>query len=160
MAQNSEKTAKPKKRGQGRPFQKGDDPRRNKGGRPRIPDDVKIALARLWPIALNTLERIIKTGDDAAKIKAIQIILDRTLGTASDSGVIEQIENATVETDEIISVIDSMDTWTTHRRIPDEELKKQAKEAVNNTIDEISNEWEQETGGNAWEAWEEAWEQE
>ena len=81
MAANSEKTA----RGKGRPFTKGQSG--NPKGRPKLKQEERDALAMirsLAPEAADTLRSVLhsETAPPAAKIRAAEIILDRTYGKA------------------------------------------------------------------------------
>ncbi len=87
-AANSEKTTT-RRRGKGRPFQPGQSG--NPSGRPKIPEDIRIAFREAVPEALETLKKIVAspTAKDADKIRAAEVILDRSYGKAPQSMEIE-----------------------------------------------------------------------
>lgn len=90
-------TTKAKPRG--KPFKKGTDTRRNAGGRPRIPSDVRVALIGMWPHAVERLRKIIVEGkDDALALKASQVILDRVCGQNADIGYIRELRDHEFQT--------------------------------------------------------------
>lgn len=81
MAANSEKTA----RGRGRPFEKGKSG--NPRGRPKQTQEQKDALAMIRDLAPEAVERLREIIRDnnvrvEARLKAIEIILERTYGRA------------------------------------------------------------------------------
>lgn len=81
MAANSEKTA----RGRGRPFEKGKSG--NPRGRPKQTQEQKDALAMIRDLAPEAAERLREIIRDnnirvEARLKAIEIILERTYGRA------------------------------------------------------------------------------
>lgn len=136
MADNSKGTASSVKRGRGKPFVKGD-PRINRGGRPRMPDDVRIAFAGAWPKAVDRLLHIIEHSEnEAAIIKAAEIILNRACGTPTEGGALKQIADATVSTGEFSPV--DMEQFMIERRIPDAALQAAAMEATRAAIDDIA----------------------
>lgn len=100
--------------------------------------DMRVAFASLCPYAVDRLKRLILHGDDAIALKAVQIALDRALGTVDEIGAIYSIEAATVETDEVITVFEQMENALVHKRIPDEELKERAQEAVDAALEDIA----------------------
>lgn len=84
MAQNREKTVK-KPRGPGKQFAPGN--RVNPGGRPKIPEDVKLLFREASPRAIKELLSIFddeqsRPGD---KIRAAEAILNRAWGTPVQS---------------------------------------------------------------------------
>lgn len=66
--------------GPGRKFEKGGDPRRNNGGRPRIAEDVREALRALLPRAVERLAELVESRDDKVAIMAVREVLDRNYG--------------------------------------------------------------------------------
>lgn len=143
-AQNCGISAKPTR---GKPFIKGHDARRNVGGRPRMSDDVRIALSGLWPYALDELRRII-TADVPAesdaqlkmfgiKLKAAELILNRYCGPVSEGGAVQDIARATVETDEIQTVNDILSDMG-YKKVPDTELQAAAIDATRAAIDDLT----------------------
>ena len=75
MAENSEKTAKPKKRGRGRPFKKGQSG--NAGGRPKLPEELKQALTA---DSLELYEKAKRLLDKAERKGALHIAAQLVLG--------------------------------------------------------------------------------
>lgn len=98
--------------------------------------DVKIAFTALWPHAVDRLKKLIIHGDDATALKAVQIALDRALGTVDELGTIKMIESATVETGKTVPILDD-DVWMRKETAPDEALQARALEEVERAIEEI-----------------------
>lgn len=56
----------------------------NPGGRPKMPTELKEAFQKLGPEALKTLTDVMRNSDqDAVRVKAAEVILDRGYGKAS-----------------------------------------------------------------------------
>jgi hypothetical protein len=67
----------------GKPFKKGEDPRRKKSPRKgtAIPDDIKAAFQELAPEAIKTIKDVMKgKSSQSARIAAAQVALDRGFG--------------------------------------------------------------------------------
>lgn len=87
------------------PFKKGDDPRRNTAGRPKLPDLTEVltkVLADAPPgSGKSALEDILKEVTRRAKkgnMKAVEILLERAYGKPKGDGLLENlpVEGVTV----------------------------------------------------------------
>lgn len=83
----------PPRRGRGRPFQRGEDPRRNKAGRPPAPppppglkEECLRRLYALAPEAIDTLEKDIRSTDPRLYRPARDYVLDQTFSRLQDAG--------------------------------------------------------------------------
>lgn len=75
---------KPKQKGPGRPFKKGEAPK--SPGRPKVPEDVKEAFRALTPQAVATLFGIMTEGEqESNRLRAAEIILNRAWGTPTQA---------------------------------------------------------------------------
>lgn len=95
MAGNSTGTAKRKQGGIGKPFQKGVSG--NPSGRPKNTQEQKdalVAIKELAPTAAKMLEEIItdRKAPTASRVKAIEIILNRTYGMPNASIKLESFD--------------------------------------------------------------------
>lgn len=81
MAENSDKTAKKKRRGPGKPFAAGQSG--NPGGRPKTIAEVR-ELARSYTVeAIEAMAQIMLAGEsEAARVAAAEKVLDRGWGKA------------------------------------------------------------------------------
>lgn len=136
MADNSTVTPK-RKRGPGKPFTK-DDPRINRTGRPKLSDEVKIELAALWPDAVTRLRELMTNDNPTIALKAVEIALNRALGTASDKGVIGEIDAAEIETGNWIPSFDDDHFGLKPETVPNEGLIDKARERIDNSRGEIN----------------------
>lgn len=68
--------AAPKKKGPGRPFQKGQSG--NPGGKAKTPEVLRLRLRSMVPAALDELEKLITNGEGRDRIAAIKLVLERT----------------------------------------------------------------------------------
>jgi hypothetical protein len=65
------------------PFQKGQSG--NPGGRKRIPDDVKAAFAQACPQAVATLVSLLQSKNEAIRLRAAEVIINRHLGRVPEA---------------------------------------------------------------------------
>lgn len=104
----------PKTRVIGKPFLPGN----TGGGRPKMPEEMKIAFREHSQTALDTLVEIMQTGDkNSDRVRASEVILDRAWGKAA------QTINAEVNTG--VRVIDTS-------KLPKEQVEALALLAVSN----------------------------
>lgn len=92
MADNSEGTAKKKRRGPGRPFVKGQSG--NPGGRPKVTQEQRDALEAVRALAMEASEVLHLLMTDkktpaAVRLRAVMEIFDRTYGKAEQPVKVE-----------------------------------------------------------------------
>lgn len=91
MSQNSKVTVKGSNK-----FQKGQSG--NPGGRPKIPEDIKEALTKLVPRAVERLSAIVHDSEDEKLVmEAVKVVLDRVYGKPQQALDIESNNNHTLE---------------------------------------------------------------
>jgi hypothetical protein len=85
----------------GRPFARGHDPRRNTGGRPRTPEEIKEALRAKLPERIIRLEQLAESGNERIALEANRYLVDRVLGKPTERVQTEQMPvTYTAPTDE------------------------------------------------------------
>src|SRR3990167_3056200 len=77
----AEVNAKPRMKPRGRPFAPGNNA--NPGGRPKLPEELKMQIARLGAQGLARIGQLSKHNDPAIALRASEYLADRWLGKAT-----------------------------------------------------------------------------
>jgi hypothetical protein len=129
MADNSQETARnsqeqpaPKRgaggRGRGRPFTKGKSP--NPGGRPRVTEDYKVAMARLDGKAIQGLEHILDNKRHKKFAEVCIYVVNRNHGKPVETHELSGVNGGPIRT---TGSIDGLDSEQRARRLAELEAK-------------------------------------
>jgi len=77
----------------GRPFTPGHDPRRNEGGRPKLPEELKATIAALTEEMILGIADLARTAQsESVKLEAQRYLVDRRLGRPVETTKIDASE--------------------------------------------------------------------
>lgn len=98
-----------------------------------MPEDVRVAFAASWPMAVKRLLDIVKNSDnEAVVIKAAELILNRACGLPTERGAIAEIAEAKIKDNSPMTALLDGD--------PDIALQSEATEATRAAIAELDAE--------------------